>query len=167
MADEQKPISLDGEGYNVLTQAVLALMLEYSELVGVDIYFEQLSEKSGVAFSADNGALVMAERKSVTGKIWQTCQYPFFVVYRTESTQERIKLQIQTFLDTLGRWLCKEPAFVNGEWIRLKRYPELSEGRKIVRVTRSNSYGLEPSANGVQDWLLPVTVEYTNEIQPI
>lgn len=167
MADLIKPISVDATGYEVLTNAVLALMEEFSDIVGKPIYFETLGEKSGIAFSADNGALVMAERRTITGKIWQSCQYPFYVVYRTASTEEWQKLQVQAFLDSLGKWICQEPAEINGETIRLKSYPELSRGRKITRVTRLNSYGLEPNAEGVQDWLLPITVQYTNEIEPI
>lgn len=167
MADIQKPLGVDATGYEVLTKAVLALLAEYPGLDGREILFEELGENSGIAFSADNGALVMTERRTITGKIWQTCQYPFYVVYRTASTQERQKLQIQTFLDSLGKWICQEPAEIGGEIVRLKAYPELAQGRKITRVTRLNSYGLEPNNNGVQDWLLPVTVQYTNEIQPI
>lgn len=166
MADSPKPISLDGEGYEVLTQAVLALMMQYSEIVGRDIYFEELGKDSGIAFSADNGALVMTETEDILGVRLQNCQYPFYVVYRTASTQERQKLQAQTFLDSLGKWICGEPVKINGEIIRLNKYPALSQGRQITRVTRSNSYGLEPNDEGVQDWILPVTVQYTNEIPP-
>lgn len=165
--DEPKPIGLDPTGYEVLTKAVLALLAEYPGLNGKEILFEELGKASGIAFSADNGALIMTERKTVTGKIWQTCQYPFFIVYRTASTQERQKLQVQTFMDSLGKWLCQEPAEINGEYVRLKEYPDLAQGRKITRITRLNSYGTEPNEDGVQDWLMPVTVEYTNEILPI
>ena len=163
--DEPKPIGLDSTGYEVLTKAVLALLMEYGELVGREIYFEDISQ-SGIAFSADDGALIMTETPDILGGYTQTCQYPFYVVYRTASTQERMKLQVQTFLDSLGKWLCMEPAEVNGEIHTLSKYPDLTQGRKITRVTRLNSYGLEPNADGVQDWLLPVTVQYTNNIAP-
>lgn len=165
---EIKPIGIDATGYEALTKAALYLLSVYPGLKeGQEILFEELGDKSGIAISADNGALVMSERKTITGKIWQTCQYPFNVVYRTASTQERQKLQVQTFLDSLGKWLCQEPAEVNGEYVQLTEYPDLSHGRKITRVTRLNSYGTEPNKEGVQDWILPVTVQYTNEIQPI
>lgn len=164
--DEPKPIGLDATGYEVLTKAVLALMMEYSEIVGKEILFEEIGKESGIAFSADDGALIMAETPNILGGYTQTCQYPFYVVYRTTSTQERQKLQVQTFLDSMGKWLCMEPAEINGEIHTLKKYPELTQGRKITRVTRLNSYGLEPNNDGVQDWLLPVTVQYTNEIAP-
>ncbi len=168
MADFPKPIGVDATGYELLTEAALTLLAQYPGLDGREILFEDLKKNSGLAFSAGNGALVMTERKTITGKIWQTCQYPFFVIYRTASTQERQKLRIQTFLDSLGKWLCGEPAEITkGRYEKLSGYPDLSQGRKITRVTRLNSYALEPSADGVQDWILPVTVQYTNEIEPI
>ena len=37
--------------------------------------------------------------------------------------------------------------------------------RKITKVTRDNSYGLEPQENGVQDWILPVSIEYKYDFE--
>ena len=161
--EELKPIGADVTGFEILTNAVLNLLSQFPGLNGREILFEELGRESGIAFSADIGALVMTERRSITDHVRQNCQYPFFIVYRTASTQEYQKLQVQAFFDAIGKWLCKEPAVVNGETVRLEKYPALSEGRKITRITRSNSYGLEPGEDGVQDWLLPVIVEYTNE----
>jgi len=161
--EKLKPIGMDVDGYGILTVAVLELLNQFPGLDGDEILFEELGEESGIAFSADNGALVMTERRSITDHIFQTCQFPFFVIYRSASTTELKKLNVQQFLDTLGKWICKEPVTINGESYRLTKYPILSDDRKITRVTRSNSYGLEPGEDGVQDWLLPVTVQYTNE----
>lgn len=160
---EAKPIGVDASGYEVLTNAVLALLSQFPGLNGREIYFEELGDESGIAFSADSGALVMTERRSITDHVTQTCQYPFYVIYRTTATREFQKLQVQTFLDTLGKWICKEPVEINGVAYRLSSYPALSDGRRITRVTRSNSYGLTPNENKSQDWMLPVTVQYTNE----
>lgn len=160
--NEVKPIGYDVSGYEILTNAVLALLSEFPGLNGREIFFEELDE-SGIAFSADNGALVISERRSITDHVVQTCQFPFFVIYRTTSTKEFQKLQVQSFFDALGKWICKEPAVIGGEVFRLTAYPALADGRRITRVTRSNSYGLEPNEDGVQDWLMPVTVQYTNE----
>lgn len=66
-------------------------------------------------------------------------------------------------MDTLGKWLCREPVAINGESVQLTAYPELSGNRRITRISRSNAYGIEPNEDGVQDWLLPCTVQYTNE----
>lgn len=163
MAEDVKPIGADVTGFDILTNAVLALLSQYPGLNGREILFEELGTDSGIAVSASTGALIMSERRSITDHVRQQCQYPFYIVYRTASTKEYQKLQVQAFFDAIGKWLCKEPVVVCGETIRLSAYPELSDDRKITRVTRSNSYGLEASENGVQDWLLPVTVEYTHE----
>ncbi len=167
MADEHKPIGMDATGYDVLTNAVLELLNQYPALDGKEIFFEQLDEASGIAFSADSGSLVMNETEDILGGIKQECQYPFFIVYRTASTREYQKLGVQGFLDGIGKWICQEPVEIGGKTVRLKSYPKLSQGRTIKRVTRMNSYGLEPNEDGVQDWLLPVTVQYTNEIEPL
>lgn len=161
--EQVKPIGADVEGFEILTNAVSSLLNQYPGLNGYEIRFEELGDDSGIAFSSDNGALIISERVSITDHVYQRCQYPFFIVYRTVSTQEYQKLHVQAFLDSLGKWICREPTVIDDEIIRLAAYPTLSEGRRITRITRSNSYGLTPNENGVQDWLLPVTVEYTNE----
>ncbi len=153
--EDKKPIGYDAAGYEVITKAVRDLLNQYPGLDGKEIKFEELGADSGIAFSADGGALVMAERRSITDHVWQSCQYPFFLVYRVASSRDFQKLNVQTFLDGIGKWVChEEPGAV---------YPTLANGRKIKRITRSNSYGLTPDENGVQDWLLPVTVQYEKE----
>ncbi len=69
----------------------------------------------------------------------------------------------QKFLDGIGKWICKEPVTIDGTIYKLSTYPKLTEGRIIKKITRDNSYGLDPNKNGVQDWVLPVSVEYENE----
>lgn len=161
--EERKPIGADVSGFEILTNAVLNLLNQFPALNGREIRFEELGDESGIAFSADNGALIMSERRSITDRVYQTCQYPFYIVYRTPSTQEYQKLSVQAFFDSIGKWICREPVVIDDELIQLDTFPPLSEGRKIKRITRSNSYGLDPNENGVQDWLMPVMVEYTNE----
>lgn len=161
--DEMKPIGADVTGFQILTNAILDLLSRFPGLNGREILFEELGTESGIAFSANNGALIMTERRSITDHVTQTCQYPIYIVYRTASTKEFQKLQVQAFFDSLGKWLCREPVTISGESARLTGYPALTDNRKITRITRSNSYGLEANEDGVQDWLMPVTVEYTHE----
>lgn len=161
--EEVKPIGTDATGYELLTRAVKDLLNQYPGLGGQKIAFEELGEESGIAFSADAGALVMSERRSITDHVVQTCQFPFLVIYRTSATREFQKLNVTTFLDSLGKWICKEPVEINGMEHRLFSYPALSSGRKITRISRNNVYGTVPNENGSQDWILPVSVQYTNE----
>ena len=160
MADN-KPIGKDAEGYEILTEAMKALLNQYPGLYdGETIKYEELGTDSGISFFADTGALIYSEKEDVCGTMHQVCQYPFIVVYRTASEKERQKLSVQKFLDNLGKWICREPVAVDGTETRLSAFPELSRGRVIKRIIRDNSYGTEPQENGVQDWLLPITVKY-------
>lgn len=166
VGDERKPIGKDVSGYDVLTIAVKALINQFPGLYENEtVKFEELGEDSGIAFSADNGALIFSETEDVLGGVRQTCQYPFYIIYRTSSTKERQKMSIQEFLDTFGKWLCREPVVIDGSEERLSNYPTLSQGRKITKVTRDNSYGLEPQESGVQDWILPVSIEYKYDFE--
>lgn len=169
MADNEKkdkPLGMDADGYEILTDAMRELLNQYPGLYPEEtIRFEEINVDGGICFSANNGALVMSEKEDVCGTFHQTCLYPFFVVYRTSSDKERQKLAVQKFLDSLGKWVCREPVSVDGEETRLSKWPELSRGRKIDRITRDNSYGLEPAGNGVQDWLLPITVRYKYDFE--
>ena len=166
VGDERKPIGKDASGYDVLTIAVKALLNQFPGLYKNEtVKFEELGEDSGIAFSADNGALIFSETEDVLGGVRQTCQYPFYIIYRTSSTKERQKMSIQEFLDTFGKWLCREPVVIDGSEERLSNYPTLSQGRKITKVTRDNSYGLEPQESGVQDWILPVSIEYKYDFE--
>jgi hypothetical protein len=163
MADKTAPVGVDASGHTILTKAVLVLLNQFPGLNGRRVSFEELQADSGIAFSANNGALVMTERISITDHVRQTCQYPFYVVYRSNSTRTFQALAAQAFLDALGKWLCGEPVIIDGETVRRTSFPALDGNRTMTKITRSNSYGLTPAANGVQDWLLPVTVQYTNE----
>ena len=168
MADNLKPIGVDADGYDILTTAMKALLNQYPGLQENEtIRFEQLEDDSGIAFSNDNGALVYSEKEDVCGVMHQICQYPFFVIYRTASLLEKQKINVQAFLDSLGKWICREPVTIDGVDTRLTTFPELSGGRIIKRITRENSYGTVPQENGVQDWLLPLTVRYEYNYETI
>ena len=160
---EIRPIAADPTGYEILTRAVKDLLNQFPGLDGKTVYFEELGEESGLAFSADAGALVISERRSITDRVTQSCQYPFIIVYRTAATREFQKLNVSAFLDTLGKWICREPVEIGGQNCRLASYPTLSDGRRITKINRNNVYGTVPNENKTQDWVLPVTVQYTYE----
>lgn len=167
MDNKRKPIGKDATGYEIITKAVKDLLNQFPGLYqGEEVKYEELDEEGGISFSNDSGALVYTEREDIVGGVHQTCQYPFFIVYRASgSAKERQKMSIQEFLDAFGKWLCREPAVIDGEIHKLSGYPKLAGTRQIKKIIRDNSYGTEPQENGVQDWLLPVTVQYTNDFK--
>ena len=162
MVEQPQSIGNDATGYDVLTEAMQSLLNQYPGLDGEYVSFEGLTENGGIAFSADDGALVYSETESVTAHVRQLCRYPFYLIYRVGANSERVKMTAQVFLDSIGKWLCKEPVTIDGTPHKLTAYPKLSEGRTIKKITRDNSYGLEPNKDSVQDWVLPVIVEYEN-----
>ena len=164
MLEERKPIGKDASGFDILTQAAKALLNQFPGLEeGEVVKFEELGDESGIAFSADNGALIYSQKTDILDNVYQECRYPFYIVYRTASTKERQKINIQEFLEQFGKWLCREPVEIDGNLQQLTAWPKLSGKRKITGITRDNSYGLDPQENGVQDWVLPVSIQYTNE----
>lgn len=165
MDDKRKPLGVDVSGYEVLQEAVRELLNQFPGLMeGESIKFEELEEKEGICFSNDAGALIYNRKKDVIGIIHEVCEYSFFVVYRSAaSAKEAQKLRIANFLDALGKWLCGETAVIDGRECKLSSYPKLAQGRKIEEITRNLYYATEPQENGVQDWLLPVTIQYKND----
>lgn len=167
MGEEVKPIGSDTEGFASLNRAMLSLLSSYPGLKEREVVFETLKDGvSGLAIGTNSGALIITKRESITGHVWQNCQFPFFVIYRTGADREAEKLRVADFLNTFGLWLTRQPVVLNGTVYQLSAYPELTGGRKIKDVTIFNSYGVEPTEDGYQDWYLPVTVNYTNEYDP-
>lgn len=160
-----KPIGVDEGGKEPLKLAVVSLLNQYPGLDGRNVTFQGLGEDSGISIEPESGTLVYAENEDILGNVRQVCQYPFFVIYRSGASSEYQKMSINEFLDTLGSWLCRETVSIDGVDHQLSAYPEISGGRKINKIVRFNSYALEPNENRTQDWVLPVTVEYTHEFQ--
>lgn len=160
---EAKPISQDGQGFDILKEAVLDLLNQYPALDGRTVAYGTLEEDSGISLEPESGALIYSENTNIIGDVTRKCQFPFFVVYRSGASSEYLKMNVTEFLDKLGAWLCKEPVQIGDSSYQLKEYPGLTMDRKITKVTRFNSYALEPNQNNTQDWVLPVTVEYTHE----
>lgn len=162
---EVKPISIDGGGFDILKNAMLALLNDYPGLDGRSVSYMGLGTDQGISMEPESGALVYTQTKDIIGNVAQICQFPFFVVYRSGASSEYQKMYISEFLDKLGAWLCCEPVSVDGEQIRLEKYPELTGDRKITSVVRFNSYAIAPNQNNTQDWVLPITVNYTHEFE--
>lgn len=160
------PIGADPAGCSVLTGAMKELLNRYPGLPeGGTVRFEQVEEDGDICFSNDAGALVYSETRDITDNVRQTCRYPFYLVYRVKTGRESGKLSAYEFVDSFAKWLCGEPVTVNGEECRPGAYPKLDKGRRITRITRQNTYGSDPKEDGTQDWIAPVTVEYTNEFE--
>ena len=83
---KNKPKRYDIDGYDVVTNAIKDLLNDFPGLLeGESIKFCTLEEESGISFYPISGAVIATETTSVTGKVNQLCNYPFYVVYRTSA----------------------------------------------------------------------------------
>lgn len=163
-AVRNKPIKYDVDGYDIATNALKDLLNSFPGLLeGENIKFSTLEEDSGISFYPISGAVIATETTSVTGKVNQVCNYPFYVVYRTAADSQNSKIDIKEFLDKLGKWLEKQPVMIDGQQQKLSAYPDLTEGREITEISRQTPAYLDNTSEGnVQDWVISLALRYRN-----
>jgi hypothetical protein len=158
----EKTIKYDIDGYDILTDALKTLLNQYPGLeAGEKIKFTTLKEDSGIAFEPVSGAVIYSSKKYITGLTDQLCDYPFYIIYRTALDSQESKIDIKEFLDNMGKWLEKQPVAIDNTDYKLDQYPPLKNGRTIEEITRTSpSYPEELQENGVQDWVIGMTLRY-------
>jgi hypothetical protein len=163
-ADKRKPFEYDVDGYDIITNAINDLLNQYPGLLeGEQIKFSTLGEESGIAFYPVTGAAISSEKVSVTGKVNQLCNYPFYIVYRTATESANSKIDIKEFLDNLGRWLERQTIKIGSETYKLPGYPVLTDGRAITEIVRQAPAYLDyVSENNVQNWVISFVFRYRN-----
>lgn len=158
MAD--KEIVYDIEGYEILTTALMSLINQYPDL-GEDLTFNSMSEDEGITMYPTAGAVVISERTDVTGTTEQKCNYPFMVIYRASGLNERNRIRIKEMLDTLGKWLEKQPVTINESPSKLESYPPLTGGREITLIKRTSpAYLYDQKENRTEEWSISLQAEY-------
>lgn len=164
MPEENKQVKYDVDGYDIITNAIKDLLNQYPGLLPEETFlFSTLEEDSGLSFYPVSGSVVVTETESITGRVNQVCSYPFYIVYRTASTSENSKKDVKEFLDSVGKWIEKQPITVDGETYKIEKYPVLTEGRVIEEIARQTpAYPEEPQENGVQDWVISIALQYRN-----
>lgn len=162
MAEEQ--IIYDVEGFDTMTRALTSLVNLYPALpVGDEISFSTLADDGGKALWPLSGAVVKSEQEDITGHVEQTCFQPFAIVYRAAGLNESRRATIKEWLDDLGRWLEGQPITVNDVDYTLDDYPTVGS-RDIIYIVRQSSAYPEPATEDrVEDWVIQLTAQYTNE----
>ena len=162
--ESKKPVKYDVDGYDAVTDALVSLLNSFPGLEEDEkIRFSTLDEDGGIAFYPVTGAVIAQEKKSVTGKVDQLCNYPFYVIYRSSIDSPKIKASTKEFLDTLGKWLEQQTVVINGEQKRLEEYPVLTEERKIEEIVRLTPAHLDNVSDGnIQDWAISISLKYRN-----
>lgn len=157
-------IAFDLDGPEAISSVLLNLLNQFPGLGTRTITFSTLKETSGIGFFPTSGAAILSEKEDITGHVKQVCLYPFTIVYRSAPQTEAQKLRVKEFLDTLGKWLERQPVVINEVRHQLGAYPALATGRVIKSVGRSNPAHLDTAyQDGIEDWAISATLRYENE----
>ena len=162
---ENMVVRFDVEGYELVTEAVMALVNTFPGLdSGEEFSFATEREDEGVAVFPTTGSFIYDERESITGHVTQMCQYPFTVVYRASGLNSRRRMTAKEWLDTFGRWIERQPVTINGDVYVLEEWPDLSENRQIREVTRqAPAYLMSVNEDKSENWIMDVIIRYRNE----
>ena len=158
-------ISFDLDGSEAVSSVLLTLLNTFPGLGTRKVLFSTLAETSGIGFFPTSGAAILSDTEDITGHVKQVCLYPFTVVYRSAPRSEEQKLKVKEFLDTLGKWLERQPVNINGTEYQISAYPTLSSGNRVIKsIGRSNPAHLSAAyQDNVEDWAISATLRYENE----
>ena len=161
---EKKEVVFDVDGYDAVTSALKELLNQFPLLGNEKITFSSLGETKGISFFPVSGAIVESQRKTITGKIYEVCQYPFFIVYRSSGLSESRKVKIKERLDSLGKWLEQKEIEEDGQAYRLKDLPPLTENREFISITRNTPAYLDNTGEDkTEDWVINISARYKYE----
>lgn len=165
MAEEQKQMQYDIDGYDVVTTAIRELTNRYPGIPPNDeIAFSELGEDSGKAMFPISGAIIESEKESITGHVTQVCLYPFYVIYRAGGLAENRKAAVKEWLDNLGKWLERQIVKIDGTEYLLTEYPELTGNRKFLSINRQTPGYLDSTnENQSENWAIYISARYQNE----
>ena len=190
MADE-KQVVYDPDGYDLVTDALRALIAQYPGLDEGDSFsFSTAPTGAGKAIFPTTGAVIQSEIESITGHVTQTCLYPFTVLFRASGLSQKNRVTAKEWLDTFGRWLEKQAVVINHRRYILVEYPVLRTAgkydnleekyahcrqeadenyaiqgvRKILNITRQTpAYLSSVGEDKSEDWVISMVLMYRNE----
>ena len=164
MEERRDEPKYDPEGYEVLTQAILALLAQFPGLEeGERVSFATLRAEGGLAMFPGDGAVVDEEKRSVTGRVRQVCRYPFVALCRTAGMTEQCRADAKERLDRLGRWLGRQPMTAGGAVVQLRDYPALTGQRRLLDFSvQAAAYLYERDEHQTETWAVGLTARYEN-----
>lgn len=162
--DTQKK-KIDYDGTDVMSRVLTGLLNGFPGISGTTITFAAVTDTSGIGIFPTSGAAIISEHEDITGHVKQVCAYPFQVLYRAALHNEGQKLKAKEFLDTLARWLERQPVNIGGQEHRLTHYPEMPSGRRVIKsISRSSSAYLSAAYDDrIEDWVVSFSLRYENE----
>lgn len=156
----------DLDNYEYISKALWDLVNSYPDLGNMAITFAQVSEEKGISFIPTSGAVIVQENTDITGHTEQRCIYPFTIIRKASGLSESAKVRAKEWLDSLGRWLERQPVTISGGTVQLSEYPTLTGNREILKIERTQpSYLREVGNDNVETWVVSLQATYRNEFE--
>lgn len=154
----------DLDNYELISKALWDLMNDYPDLGSTAITFAQIDEEKGITFMPISGAVILSEQTDITGHTVQECIYPFQIIRKASGLSERAKLNAKEWLDTLGKWLERQPIVIGNNGYQLTEYPTLTGDKEIKKIERTQPAYLQTvSDSNVETWVISLQATYRNE----
>lgn len=165
MADNERNYPQDVDGYEYVTNALKDTLNSYPGLEdGEKFEFSLIPNAEGFSFIASSGSFIVEERESITGHVLQMCAYPFMVIYRASGLNQKRKIAAKEWMDTLGKWLTRQPVKIDGQVCTLDKWPDLTDGREIRTITRQTpAYLGGINEDESENWVMDMMIQYRNE----
>lgn len=157
---------IDIDGSEAVSAVLRKLLNEFPGLsLRQRVQFATLESSGGVGFFPSTGAAIEKEEEDICGHVRQRCLYPFAVIYSAAPKSEAQRLRIKEFLDTLGKWLERQPVKVNGKEEQLTDYPGLDSGNRVIKSIgrTSPAYLSDVNKDGMEEWAVGLRLTYENE----
>lgn len=122
MEEQQKEL-LSQKEQNSMLKTVYGYVNSYDELNGLEICFEEFSDKgSSITLFSDQGASVI--KRFITGGY--RGYLPFALIYRSNPKSDIQKLNKIEYLNDLGAWLSNKDNYPNLENIEIEKIEQTS-----------------------------------------
>ena len=133
-------------------------------LPGERFEFSMMPENTVLSVIASSGSFIVEEHVSITDHVWQTCAYPFMVVFRASGLNSKRKVEAKEWMDTLAEWLCRKAVKIKGETYKLAKWPKLEGDRRISLISRQTAAYLGgENEDKSENWVMDMVIQYTNE----
>lgn len=164
LPNPKETIKVDIEGSEAVSTVLLNLINDFPGK-SEQIAFSSIGETFGIGFFPTSGAAILSDKTDICGHVTQICQYPFNIVYRSSPSTEQMRIKIKEFLELLGKWLERQDVVIDGKTYKLKEYPALPAGNRVIQsINRTNVAHLAAAyQDGIEDWEVSMTLKYENE----
>ena len=155
MSEVQKQ-SLDITEQEAIGRAVALLVAECPVTKDVTTMWENVST-SAVGVFPEHGAVY--DQRFISGSFMAS--YPFVLRRRTRQTDDEGRINVETELDKIARWLCGEVIEVGATSYQLQNYPPLSDDRTIKEIEKTSTVFLAgQTVDGITDYAVYLTLRY-------